>query len=373
MLKFMHCADLHLDSPLSRLELSKAEVRRNEIRAAFTSLTLYARMNGISLLLISGDMLDSDYLSRDTLALILREFAALSETKIVIAPGNHDPYTQKSVWRRAEFPENVCIFDSEELSYFDFPELNTRVYGYAFTSSELTSCPFEGLSPDDSSRINILMAHGSLGMSSGSDCPIPYEAIERSSFDYVALGHYHKFDGIRRLGSSFYAYSGCLESRGFDELGEKGAIVGTVSKDSTLKLAAKLVRFSKRRYEYEKLDVTGAKSNADLLDKLSALITERHFGADTALRVILTGEVDPGMKASTELLSSSLPGLFLIEVEDRTVPTLDAESLASDPTIRGEFYRALADSLASESELEREAAAEALRLGLAAIAGEELA
>ena len=59
MIKFLHCADLHLDSPLASLDLRRAEVRRNEFRAAFTSLTLYAKLNKIDFLLISGDLLES--------------------------------------------------------------------------------------------------------------------------------------------------------------------------------------------------------------------------------------------------------------------------------------------------------------------------
>ena len=69
MIKFLHAADLHLDSPFSALPPDKAEVRRAEFRAAFTSLTMYARMNKIDFLFLPGDLFDSDYASRDTVAL----------------------------------------------------------------------------------------------------------------------------------------------------------------------------------------------------------------------------------------------------------------------------------------------------------------
>lgn len=77
MIKFLHAADLHLDSPFSALPPDKAEVRRAEFRAAFTSLTMYARMNKIDFLFLPGDLFDSDYASRDTVALMRREFANL--------------------------------------------------------------------------------------------------------------------------------------------------------------------------------------------------------------------------------------------------------------------------------------------------------
>ena len=137
MIKFLHCADLHLDSPLSALDLQKAEVRRNEMRASFTSITLYAATNKLDFLLISGDLFNSDYVTKDTVALITSEFAKIPDCKVIIAPGNHDPYTKQSCYRRADFPDNVYIFDSNELSCFDFPDKNTTIYGWAFTEPSL--------------------------------------------------------------------------------------------------------------------------------------------------------------------------------------------------------------------------------------------
>ena len=165
MIKFLHCADLHLDSPLSALDLQKAEVRRNEMRASFTSITLYAATNKLDFLLISGDLFDSDYVTKDTVALITSEFAKIPDCKVIIAPGNHDPYTKQSCYRRADFPDNVYIFDSSELSCFDFPDKNTTIYGWAFTEPSLDFCPAEHFAPENPDRINILAVHADYGTS----------------------------------------------------------------------------------------------------------------------------------------------------------------------------------------------------------------
>lgn len=376
MIKFLHCADLHLDSPLAALDMRRAQVRRNEFRAAFTSLTLYVKMNKIDFLLISGDLLESTYATKDTVALLKREFAAIPDCEIIIQPGNHDPYTPQCFYRRAEFTPNVHIFDTDDLSCFDFPEKNTSIYGYAFTATELDRCPFIGTHPTDKSRINILMAHGEIGKSVSIKCPIPNEAISETGYDYVALGHYHDFSGIKQLGSSYYAYCGCLEGRGFDERGDKGAIIGIAEKEletGKFNLGAKFIRFSKRRYESEKLDISGCRTNADVVGRLAALISEKKYGEDTALRVKLTGSVAGELRISEEFISAQFPQLFLLRLNDETLPLLDADQLSRDPTIRGAFYETLRPMLESADENERELAASALRYGLAAISGGDIA
>ena len=73
-IRIMHMADVHLDSPFSRLETEKAELRRRELRGVFTSMMLYARVQRVDLVLIAGDLFDVEYAGEDTLSLIIREF-----------------------------------------------------------------------------------------------------------------------------------------------------------------------------------------------------------------------------------------------------------------------------------------------------------
>ena len=70
MIKIMHTGDIHLDSPFSSLTSRQAEVRRNELRAAFTSMMTYAKMNNTDLLLIAGDVFDAEYVTRETVSLL---------------------------------------------------------------------------------------------------------------------------------------------------------------------------------------------------------------------------------------------------------------------------------------------------------------
>ncbi len=372
MIKILHCADLHLDSPMSALDITKSEIRRNELRAAFTSMTLFARTNNVDFLLIAGDLFDDRFVSKDTMSLILREFAAMPDCRVIIAPGNHDPYTGASYYRRADFPENVYIFDDAELKYFDFPDKNTTVYGYAFTGEHMESCPLDGKTVEDPSRINLLVAHGDLDVSSSKYCPITMETLAACGFDYAALGHKHTHETFK-IGSGHAAYSGCLEGRGFDECGEKGAVMAVADKEFDFRFASRFVRFGKRVYVSESLDISGAESNADALEKISEFIESKHYSDDVALRLRLTGTVGGDFKLSRKFLSEQFGRLFIFELADETVPVLDADKLREDPTIKGAFYRSLEPMLASADADEREKAALALRCGLAALSGNDFA
>ncbi len=375
MIKLLHCADLHLDSPFSLDDPGKAEQRRAELRGAFTSMMLFAKTESVDVMLMAGDLFDSEYAGSDTAALMAREFAANPKCRFIISPGNHDPYTAESIWARFQFPDNVYIFDSDKLSYFTFDDLGVDIYGYAFTSLSLTFNPFAGRKPRNPRRINLLCAHGDLGAPVSQYCPIALSDVQSSGFDYIALGHRHNTAGIERAGGTYYGYSGCLEGRDFGETGHKGAVYAVLDKTESGELHAEIrgLRFSKRRYEIARLDVTGCISEKEIISRLQRLIIEKKFGSDTALRCILEGELPPQAELSEKRIKNAVQGLFSLELVDRTtLPMANAETLADDPTIRGLVYKALLPKMRDGTPEERETAARALRLIYDALAGRPL-
>ena len=365
MLKILHTGDVHLDSPFSGLDPVTAEVRRNELRAAFTSLFHFAKVEKADIILITGDLFDSEFVTRETLALISRE-AAGAGCPVVISPGNHDSVSSVGVWRRGVFPDNVYIFTEDSLSYFDFPELGARVWGWAFASKTMDSCPLAGRSVREAEgdfEYNILCAHGDLTSSGSTSCPMKLSQLESFGADYAALGHVHNPVSY----GDRVAYCGCLEGRSFDETGHKGALFVTLDGKA---VSSRKVRFSRRRYENDEMRVDGVSTNGELKEKISAYVAEKHYGDDTLLRLTLKGELDPSFTVNRLFLETDPPRVFSLKIEDKTSPMLDAESLRRDPTVRGEFYRLLESSLTSEDEKTREVAAAALRAGLSALSGE---
>ncbi len=362
MVRLIHSGDIHLDCPFSGLDPVTAEVRRNELRASFTSLIHYAKCEKVDLLLLPGDVFDSNFVTRETLTLLVREFSSLN-CPVVISPGNHDCVSSVSVWRDGVFPDNVHIFTSDELSYFDFPEIGVRVWGWAFVTNTMDISPVVGKTVGDSPYINILSAHGDLVNAASGDCPLSVRELEAFGADYTALGHIHN----PKAYTDRIAYSGCLTGRSFDETGHKGALDVTIDGD---KITTKKVKFSKRRYECAELDVSGASSNFEIKEKIGEFVTKSHYGDDVILRLTLKGNVDPALIVDTRVLEESPKRVFAIKILDETSPLLDSESLKADPTLRGELYRVLEPMLLSDDREERLRAADALRIGLAAIAGE---
>jgi len=370
MVKILHCADIHLDSAFVCGDARKSVVRKNELYSSFSSMMTYAKNNSVDIVLISGDLFDSENVTRETASLLQREFADNPDCRFVIAPGNHDPFTENSIYSKTDFPPNVFIFKSTNVSHFSFDELNCDVYGYAFTSSCLNYNPFKGVKPQLNSRINIMCAHGDMLSNTSDNCPITVQDIKDSGFDYVALGHIHAGGAVQKTDDTYYAYSGCLEGRDFGECGYKGAILGTFEKEKCeLKAEFKPLRFSKRRYEIEKLNISGAKGIADILPALKAVIDLKNYGTDTLLRVILEGDTAPDFVISDSSFQTVAERLFYLEIVNKSRPLFDLSNLENDPTIRGAFYAELKMQLMSEDEEEREKAYAALKYGLSALGG----
>ncbi|MBR2848071.1 MAG: DNA repair exonuclease [Clostridia bacterium] len=372
MLKILHTGDIHLDSPFSKLDARRAEIRRGELRTSFISMMQYARKNAVDLILIAGDLFDTEFVTRETMALITREFS-LFEGSIVISPGNHDCYAPGSVWERTAFSDNVYIFTEPTLSCFSFDTLGADVYGYAFTSPERTDCPLSGAEVNDPTRINLVCAHGDLASPLSRYSPISRSDIVSFGADYTALGHIHNPGAITKEAGAVYGYSGCLEGRGPDEIGPKGAVLLEIDKVGTeAEVHARRIRFSKRRYEEAQIDCTGAETLTAVESAMADEIERRGFGEDTLLRAVLTGAVSPSLIVDTRALQSRFSDLFSVEIRDNTVPFLDPGEFENDRTVRGAFYRAMLEKIESGSPREREIAVLALRYGLAAIAGENV-
>ena len=322
------------------------------------------------MILIAGDVFDGDYVTKETLALLVREFESF-EKPIFITPGNHDCASQSSVWVKDIFPKNVHVFTESKVTAVDLPELNTTVYGFAFTAPEMTDVPLVGNTVTDPARINLLLCHADMvGPRVGNtNCPLTPDHLDAFGADYSALGHIHNPPTPGHDGR--WCYCGCLEPRAFDETGLKGACMVEISKkNGDSSIAIKRVRFAKRRYERGELVLNDAETQADVRAAIADYITQQHFGDDTLLRLRLTGYVHPSLVIDTEALEDSCTSLFMLKLEDGTAPSLDLDALEEDITIRGEVYRKLKPYLSSADLRQRETGLRALRYAFSALSGE---
>ena len=360
-IKLLHAADLHLDSAFEALPGALAAQRRREQRQLLRALPALAKAQGAQLILLPGDLHDTDSPYGETVRMLADAFSE-TDAHVFLSPGNHDYYTANAPYARLRFPENVHIFTRAHLEPVVLPELGVRVWGAAF---EAKSCPglLRGFSVDRADDfIELLCVHGEVGSPASPYNPMSESELAASGFDYAALGHVHTCSGLRRAGETFYAWPGCAEGRGFDETGEKGVLVATVSRGHA---EAEFVPLGGRRYEMLTVDVTGR-------DALAAVRAELPPGAAQHIfRITLTGECDRAPNL-TQLRAALEGHVFSLQLRDETRLKRDVWALAGTDTLRGLFLAELkTDYDAAETPQAREQITMAARWGLAALDRDE--
>ena len=363
--KIFHIADLHLDAPFTGMSATEAASCKNGLRSAFAKALLAAKNRGVKLFFIAGDLFDGDFVSPDTEEFLAEKFASYPDCRFFIAPGNHDPYTPGSFYAKGLLPANVHVFKGRER--VELEELGVDVYGFGFTAKQCTESPVTGFRPLREDRINILVCHGDVGVENSVYGPIKKEDIGKIPFDYIALGHIHKASEVLKQNGTYYAYSGCIEGRGFDETGEKGGLYGTVSKGEV-----QLSRFplSVRRYEIAEVDISGMESRLQVMDAIRCAI--KPYGG-MRVRIVLTGSPKEAFFISADMFSTGGSDPDYIEIKDKSLPAPDISVIEQENTLRGAFYRRMSKRISAlaEDDPQREVCIAALKAGLAALDGRD--
>ncbi|MBQ7718730.1 MAG: metallophosphoesterase [Clostridia bacterium] len=350
MVKIVHCADTHFDSPFAGLSASAAEIRRAEQLAAFERVIKITQESKADLLLLAGDLFENGYVSRRTAEFLRRSFEKIKDTRVFIAAGNHDFVGGNNIYKGASLGENVTVFggDIEEVELTD---KKCRVYGCSFTE-QFYSCDFDTLRAEDDSFVNIGVFHCAVPPYTDHN-PITAEQIENSGLDYLAAGHIHLHDGFHKAGKTTYAYCGIPEGRGFDETGEKGVIVGEISKDSC---DLHFVPVCKRQLHRVTLDVSDCITYSEVARKTDG------FDANDLYSITLTGGLSDDAYFDTDALTKALSErLFYVRLTDETKKRTTREL----GIMENMFLEALAEQNLSEEiyELAAEYGLEALAKG----------
>ena len=358
MIRILHAADLHLDSPFAALGPDQAAQRREEQRQMLRRLCEAAQRRDCQLLLLAGDLFDCRQVYRET-AELLRDLLGQMKCRVFIAPGNHDPWSPESPYASLDWPENVHIFRSGRVEAVRLEEPAVTVYGAAFTEPRSGSL-LKGFHAQEEDRPKIMVLHGTLGDPASVYNPVSAEEAAASGLDYLALGHVHSGD-LQIFGRTTAAYPGCPMGRGFDETGSKGALYIEVDGSGC---QVERVPLGGRRYE--RLRVRAGS------DPLSAILEE--LPADTGrdiYRITLTG---PCPSVDLRALRTALaPRFFGLELIDATQPPQALWQGAAEDSLRGEFLRRLKACYDGETEPEaRRLVTQALRLGLAVLDGREV-
>ena len=373
LIRFLHCSDINLDAPYVGLSSDKSEECRRELRSAFTRMMDYVRERAIHYVLISGNLFDTEYATNHTAEVLIREFKNCPDTRFIIAPGKKDHYCENPIYSSGRLPKNCFVFDSEALGRFDFEEDRVTFYGWAFVNSSLKDNPLLDRTVDDSSNINIVCGSCDIdGDVDSSDCPIPKNNLKSFGADYYALGSRHKGTGFVDMGASMYAYSGSLVCTGFEDDGFGEVLLYTVKyNDGELSIDNKSICFNRTKFVTREIDITGVDTGSEIINRITRIIGDEKFGSDTALRVVLTGYVEPHFNVPKHLEFDAF-GLYYFDMVDKTMPLYGTEYLKRDMSMKGEMFRTLLPMLTSENEEERLVAATAFREGLAALENRDI-
>lgn len=355
MIKFIHTADWHLDSPFAALDAQAAATRRRELREVPERLADYVNGNGIALVLLAGDLFDSASLYRDTAEALAGALGRM-HARVLIAPGNHDCYGP--IWENILWPDNVYIFRENRMTALAMGDV--VFHGAAFTSAEQSRGLLQGFTAPQDGKFHIGLLHGEI--TGGESCygPIHPEDIAASGLDYLALGHIHKRTEPVRYGRTLTAYPGCIEGRGFDETGGKGFYQGTIAENGTIE--AQFVPFAKRRYETLTVDITGQAPRAAVEASLTGETKNDIY------RITLTGETGEGGGEAAALETALKERFYALKVRDETRIAQDVWARAEEDTLRGLFLRRLRQKYDdAQTAAEQQTINAAARFGLAAL------
>ena len=229
-MKFIHAADIHLDSPLSGLSAYKdapADLLRTVTRDAFTRLVDEAIEAAVDFMVIAGDLYDGSWKDYNTGHFFCREMGRLNKAGIPVYLlfGNHDADSEMT--KRLTLPPNVHQFESRKANTFLINELKVALHGRSYKDA----ATFENLAASYpapvAGRLNIGVLHTALEGNSehANYAPCSLAELNAKSYQYWALGHVHEHAILQK--SPWVVFPGNLQGRHIRETGERGAILVT--------------------------------------------------------------------------------------------------------------------------------------------------
>lgn len=369
--KILHCADIHIGAAQSFLG-TLAQKRRYEVLMTFERIIDIAKENGVKIIAIAGDLFDSNKIEKSFVDAVLNKIAAVYEIKVVYAAGNHDPLDSCSPFIYTKLPDNFYILGGED-EVICFDDIRVRVYGNSFDFCYKKGKEKFSLNPENDDYINLMIMHGELGsdINSNYNAIIP-DFIKNSSMDYIALGHIHKRTDIAKLGDTYFAYSGCPEGQGFDELDEKGIYLGTIGKDVC---NLEFIPTGKRRHIYEKIDVSDTQNADKILEKIVSTLSEKYGEAygENLYKIRITGELSEEFDVPLSEISQRLAErVFFAKIKDNTQIYIDKEVIAAENTLKGIFVKNMLNKIEGADNEQKPILQKALDLGLKAFHKEVL-
>ena len=339
-MKFIHAADIHLDSPLAGLAAYKdapADRLRTVTRDAFTRLIDLAIEEAVDFMVIAGDLYDGGWKDYNTGHFFCRCMGRLRQAGIPVflLHGNHD--AESDMTRRLVLPDNVRVFGSRKPATFRLDDHKVALHGRSFREAATEENLAAGYPPPVEGWLNIGVLHTALeGYAAHARyAPCSLAELVAKGYDYWALGHVHEHAVLHR--DPWVVFSGNLQGRHIRETGERGAV--RVEADAGGIRSVERLLVDVLRWERLDVDVSAA-TDLDAVVRcvgqaFSLLLASTADDRYLSVRVTLTGQTPAhgalfGLAAQLreEVLAQAagqgVDRLWVEKVVDATRPPRDA-------------------------------------------------
>lgn len=353
-MRFIHMADMHFDSPFTVLSSKEelGDLRRLEQRKIFKKIIDKIKYEKIPYLFISGDLYEHQYIRKTTIEYINNLFKEIPETKIFIAPGNHDPIFKNSYYDNFNWESNVYIFNSE-IKKYSFQDCD--IYGFGFDDFYCTNSKIEEIKIENKNKLNILITHGDLNASKTLDMqynPINENKIKEIGFDYIALGHIHK-----KIVNENIVYPGSTIAFGFDELGEHGILDVNLEKN---KLEINFEKLDETQFKEINLDISDIYSEEELIEKINEIKLEKN----NYYKIILKG--NKNIEINTNKILKIINKKNILKIKDFTKLNFDLEKIKKENNLKSYFIKEI-EKIKKENNYTDEEIESAIEIGLQAL------
>ena len=311
--RFLHTADIHLDSPLLglvRQEGTAAERIRNATREAFEGLIERAVEEQVSFLVIAGDLYDGNWRDYKTGLYFVRQMGRLREAGIPVylLYGNHDAESQ--ITRRLTLPDNVHVFGTRQPESFRIDDLDVVLHGQSYRRRDVSENLAQSYPQPVVGAFNIGVLHTGLGGMGGhaNYAPCSLDDLINKGYDYWALGHVHRAQVLHERPR--IVFPGNLQGRHVREDGAKGAYLVAVENNQvaqTLSVHTDVVRWAVLHVSLDK-----ASSVDDAVERMRGTIEDAVVsiadGRLLACRIELRGRTEahgPLLAAEARLLAEA--------------------------------------------------------------------
>lgn len=323
-MKFIHAADLHIDSPLRGLDGydgAPIERLRGASRQALIALVDLAIEHRVAMVLLAGDIYDGNWVEFRTGLFFREQMLRLRRAGILvfIVKGNHDAESQ--ITKQLPEVDGVHVFSSLKSETIDLEELGVAVHGRSFPQRAVPEDLVPEYPPPVPGRFNIGLLHTSLTGREGHDsyAPTSVAALCDKGYDYFALGHVHAREVVREAEPRI-VFPGNLQGRHAKEIGPKGCELVTVKGAGIT--TAEFVPLDVVRWHQVRLDATTLHSVDTLARSFVSHAQELVAGARDrlhAVRLLIHGE------SSLHRLEAEQPGTVAAAIQAASQNLEDAD------------------------------------------------